>query len=330
MHPKDLVFRYCKFPHIKQIGYNLKKDILKELSLFLRANSNKDLIGKMFSKKVSYNNILFFEEMGFKINFNYNENSNSYDLILKNSIDMPPINITKQTYFHYKFVNYLKHKCVQKLFDDLGFLDENILKTDADMINKIYLSETEYIAIEFFEKNKIDPFTGILGEKLRIANTLLFDKEEKCKRYYFFWENLFLDQIYFEKFVNDIINFIKFFNETKEDIFEKKINLNIKNNEILIEDFNKLVEWKDNESSEKFYNYFKNDLENHKEGTLNLTELNLFIKKLDINFVKDENVLTYLNNLIFNIQNLYIENMTKKILMLENPIYGLLDNKEKN
>lgn len=322
MHPKDLVFRYCKFPHIKQIGYNLKKDILKELSLFLRANSNKDLIGKMFSKKVSYNNILFFEEMGFKINFNYNESSNSYDLILKNSIDMPPINIKKQTYFHYKFVNYLseqskKHKCLQKLFDDLGFLDENIFKIDSDMINKIYLSETEYISIEFFEKNKIDPFTGILGDKLRIANTLLFNKEEKCKRYYVFWENLFLDQLYFEKFVNDIINFIEF--------FEKKINLNIKNNEILIEDFNKIVEWKDDESSEKFYNYFKKDLENHKEGKLNLAELNLFIKNLDINFVKDENVLTYLSNLNFKIQNDYNEYLNKKILMLENPIYGLED-----
>jgi len=40
MHPKDIVFKYCKLPHLKQLGYNLKKDIMKEISIYLRSTPN--------------------------------------------------------------------------------------------------------------------------------------------------------------------------------------------------------------------------------------------------------------------------------------------------
>ena len=208
MHPKDIVFRYCKFPHIKQFGLNLKKDILKELSTFLRATPNKDLIERTFSKKVSYNNILFFEEMGFKLKFDYLEEANSYILILKNNVDMPPIQIKKQTYFHYKLVKQLyelskNNKYIKPLFDELGFLDENIFKIEYSyepyfkIVNKIYINEQEFISIEFFEKNRLNNYTGILSEKLRIANTILFD-QEKCQRAYVYWEDYITNEKYFE------------------------------------------------------------------------------------------------------------------------------------
>ena len=352
MHPKDIVFRYCKFQHIKQIGYNLKKDILKELSIFLRNSTNKDLIEKLFSKKVSYNNIFFFEEIGFKITFNYIEESNSYQLILKNSIDMPPINIKKQTYFHYKFVNQLmtinkKYKFLTKLFDELGFLDESIFKIEYTyepyfkMNNKIYINDNEYISIELFEKNKIDKYTGILSEKLRMANELIFNKEDKCQRFYVYWEHLLMEEKYFENYVNNIAIFIEDLTESHLEYFNKKFSRNMKeyanaiifNNSFLLEDLNKLIEWKDEESQARFYLYFKRSLtdigqiDKFQEGILSLSELNYYIKKLDTNYVKDESVLEYWGNINFNIlneyKNSYIDFTNKKDLIKENPIYGL-------
>lgn len=336
MHPKDLVFKYCKFPQIKQIGYNLKKDILKELSTILRSNTNKILIEKIFSKKITYNNIYFFEEMGFKLRFE------SGNLIFKNNIDMPPIPINQQLYFHYKFITKLRtfDKC-KIFFDDLGFLNENIYKIEYNfdpnyqIINKIFINENEYIQIEYFEKNKIDLYTGILRDKLRIANTLIFNTEEKCKRFYVFWEDNIDDDSYFETFINNIIDFIE---AQDNNINLKEYNLTTnKNNEILIEDLNKLIEWKDVTSpldnvtsSERYYIHFKKNLENHNEGYLNINELDLYISNLDLNFVKNDAVLKYLFNLNFKIQKDYnkklIDFMNKKIMMLENPCYGLFNN----
>lgn len=352
MHPKDIVFRYCKFQHIKQLGYNLKKDILKELSVFLRSSTNKDLIEKLFSKKISYNNIFFFEEMGFKITFKYIEESDSYQLILKNSIEMPPINIKKQTYFHYKFVNQLmtinkKHKFLSKLFDELGFLDESIYKIEYEsepyfkMNNKIYIKDNEYISIEFFEKNKINKYTGILSEKLRMANELIFNKEDKCHRFYVYWEHFLMDEKYFENYVNNIAIFIEDLTESHLEYFNKKFNRNMKdyanaiisNNSFLLEDLNKLIEWKDEESQARFYVYYKRSLtdigqiDKFQEGILSLSELNYYIKKLDTNYVKDEHTLEYWSNINFNIlneyKNSYIDFINKRELIKENPIYGL-------
>ena len=356
MHPKDIVFRYCKIPHIKQLGYNLKKDILKELSTFLRATPNKDLIERTFSKKVSYNNILFFEEMGFKLKFDYLEETDSYNLILKNNLDMPPIHVKKQTYFHYKFIKKLfeqskNNKYIKSLFDELGFLDENLFKIEYlyepyfKIINKIYINEQEYISIELFEKNRLDNYTGILSEKLRLANTILFN-QEKCKRAYVFWEDYLTNEQYFENYIKNIINFINDCNETVDEYFRENISFIGRNlinyaemitssnsSHILIEDINKLIEWKDSQSAERFYIVFKQSLgeldkiEDFKDGILNLEELNFYIQKLDINYVKDEKILNFLSNLNFNIQIAYnkavLAFMTKKMKMLETTVYGL-------
>ena len=325
MHPKDIVFRYCKIHHIKQLGYNLKKDIMKEISIYLRSTTNKETIEKLFSRvssKVCYNNILFFEEMGYKLKLEYQEDTNMYNIILKNSIDMPPIQIKPQVYFHYKLVNNLfekskKHAFLSKFFDENGFLDDTIFKIDYldKMLNKIYLNDTEYITIEFIEEKQKDKYTGYLSERLRIANTLIFGKEDKCKKFYLYLENLINDSSYFESFVDNIINFIEDYSvkpiQLKSDIL--KFN---ENNEISIEQLNEKIIW--NELI---------DLE-IKEGFLNLEQLNSFIQKLDLSKVKDNETLQYWKNFNLEIQNEYnkslINMMHKKIQLLENPIYVLL------
>jgi hypothetical protein len=327
MHPKDIVFRYCKIPHIKQLGYNLKKDIMKEISIYLRSTPNKEIIEKLFSRvssKVCYNNILFFEEIGFKLRLEYQEDTNMYNILLKNSIDMPPIQIKPQVYFHYKLVNKLfekskKHACLSKFFDENGFLDETIFKIDYldKMLNKIYLNDTDYITIEFIEETQKDKYTGYLSERLRIANTLIFGKEDKCKKFYLYLEILINNYDYFESFVDNIINFIEDYSvkpiQLKSDIL--KFN---ENNEISIEELNEKIKWNE-----------RIDLE-VKEGFLNLEQLNSFIQKLDLSKVKDNETLQYWKNFNLEIQNEYnkslINMMHKKIQLLENPIYGLSDN----
>jgi len=326
MHPKDIVFRYCKIPHIKQLGYNLKKDIMKEISIYLRSTPNKETIEKLFSRvssKICYNNILFFEEMGFKIRFEYQEDTNMYNLILKNSIDMPPIQIKPQVYFHYKLVNNLfekskMHICLAKFFDENGFLDDSIFKIEySDKIsNMIYLNETEYISIELIEEKQKDKYTGYFSERLRIANSLIFGKQDKCKKFYLYLENLINDSTYFESFVDNIICFIADYTikpiQIKSDIL--KFN---ENNEISIEELNEKIQW----------NKRGNDFE-RKEGLLNLEELDSYIKKLDLSMVKDKDTFQYWKNFNLEIQNEYrkslINIMHKKIQLLENPVYGLV------
>ena len=308
MHPKDLVFRYCKIPHIKQLGYNLKKDIMKEISIYLRSTPNKETIEKLFSRvssKVCYNNILFFEEMGFKIRFEYQEDTNMYNLILKNSIDMPPIEKSKM------------RTCLAKFFDENGFLDDTIFKIEySDKIsNMIYLNETEYISIELIEEKQKDKYTGYFSERLRIANSLIFGKQDKCKKFYLYLENQINDSAYFESFVDNIIGFIADYTikpiQIKSDIL--KFN---ENNEISIEELNEKIQW--NKRGDDF---------ERKDGLLNLEELDTYIKKLDLSMVKDKDTFQYWKNFNLEIQNEYRKSliiiMHKKIQLLENPVYGL-------
>ena len=328
MHPKDIVFRYCKLPHVKQLGYNLKKDILKEISIYLRNTVNKEAIEKIFSRassKICYNNILFFEEIGFKLRFEYQEDSNIYHLILKNSIDMPPIQIKPQTYFNYILVNKLfekskKHSCLSSFFDENGFLDESIFKIEYldKMSNKIYLNEIEYISIEFIEEKQKDKYTGYFSERLRIANSLIFGKE-KCKKFYLYLENLINDNNHFESFVDNIISFIEDYSMKPIQLKSDILKFNEKN-EISIEELNEKIIWNKREG-----------LIEVKEGLLNLEQLNSFIQKLDLTVVKDNETLIYWKNFNLEIQNNYnkllIDMMNKKIQLLENPVYGLsLDN----
>lgn len=325
MHPKDIVFRYCKIHYIKQLGYNLRKDIMKEISIYLRSTPNKETIEKLFSRvssKVCYNNILFFEEMGFKLRLEYQEDVNMYNIILKNSIDMPSIQIKPQVYFHYKLVKNLfekskKHICLSKFFDENGFLDDTIFKIDYldKMLNKIYLNDTEYITIEFIEEKQKDKYTGYLSERLRIANTLIFGQEDKCKKFYLYLENLINDSEYFESFVDNIINFIEDYSvkpiQLKSDIL--KFN---ENNEISIVELNEKIIWNN-----------RSEIIEVKEDFINLEQLNSFIEKLDLSTVKDNETLQYWRNFNLEIQNEYnkslINMMRKKIQLLENPIYGL-------
>ena len=310
---------------IKQLGYNLKKDIMKEISIYLRSTPNKETIEKLFSRvssKVCYNNILFFEEMGFKIRFEYQEDTNMYNLILKNSIDMPPIQIKPQVYFHYKLINNLFEKskmrtCLAKFFDENGFLDESIFKIDYldKMVNKIYLNDAEYITIEFIEETQKDKYTGYFSERLRIANSLIFGKQDKCKKFYLYLENLINDSAYFESFIDNIIGFIADYTikpiQIKSDIL--KFN---ENNEISIEELNEKIQW--NKRGDDF---------ERKDGLLNLEELDSYIKKLDLSMVKDKDTFQYWKNFNLEIQNEYrkslINIMHKKIQLLENPVYGL-------
>jgi len=363
MHPKDLVFIYCKFPHVKQLGYNLKKDILKEISLFLRSTPNKPNIEKAFfypSSKVNYNNILFFKEIGFELSFSSDNERNCYFMILKNSIDMPPIPIKKQTYFHYVLLDRLRQDLsLKKYYDSLGFFDENLIKIEYTfepyftMINKIFLNEKDYIAIEFFEKKHLNKYTGIFAEKLRISNILTFSKEEKCKRFYIFWENNINNEEYINNFINDIVFFIKNYYDSLENFIKDKIKTKIDINknifdmfylqdkEISISELNEMIQWKDEKMKNEFYIMFKLalmelgitsrdlNLENHKEGFLNKKEFNLYIQKLTTIFVKDESIIEYWCNLRSEIQkeiqNCHIEFMDSKLYYQENNVYGLED-----
>ena len=122
MHPKDLVFMYCKIQRIKQIGFTLKKDILKEISLFMRTSTNKELIDKTFSSlsaKINYNNILFFEEIGYDLQFDIDKEKDLILLNLKYAVSLPQIIIKKQTYFHYKLINsYNSKKCFHYIYQN--------------------------------------------------------------------------------------------------------------------------------------------------------------------------------------------------------------------
>ena len=236
MHPKDLVFMYCKLQRIKQIGITLKKDILIEISLFMRTSANKEVIDKTYSSlsaKINYNNIKFFEEIGFTLQFDIDDKNNIL-LTLKNAMTMPPFVIKKQTYFHYKLFNKLlqmsnDRPVLKKYFDSLGFFNEDLIKTDYifepffKMSNKIFLNEKDYIIIEYFEKNNLDKYAGIFSEKLRIGNILTFSKEDKCKKFYVFWENNINNISYFDNFINNIANFIEDYEETIESYFNKLV-----------------------------------------------------------------------------------------------------------
>jgi hypothetical protein len=347
MHPKDLVFMYCPISQIKKIGFTLKKDILKELSVFLRLNLNKNLIEKIFSK-INYNNILFFIEMGFNLNI-INKNNNYY-LIFKNAIEIPEILIKKQTYFNYKILSKLKEKTIiGNYFDSLGFFNENI-KIDFiydpffKIQTKIYLNEKDYIMIEYFEKNNVDKFTGILSDKLRIGNILNFSQEEKCKRFYVFWENYINDEVYFNNYVDNIVNFINDYHETpmtylmKNNLIDKR---NLSGNYLLmLLDDNKIkkqeiidnIKWKDPKLIFEFNVLFSAtllELGLEDNEYLELESYNLFIQKLSLIFVEDEKEINYWTNLSPTINKIYQiimkEYIKTKLHTIENSVYGLDD-----
>jgi hypothetical protein len=359
MHPKDLLFMYCKIQRIKQIGVTLKKDILKEISLFMRTSANKEVIDKTFSSlsaKINYNNILFFEEIGFTLQFDIDDKNNIL-LTLKNAMTMPPFVIKKQTYFHYKLFTRLlqmtKDKPVlKKYFDSLGFFNEDLIKTDYifepyfKMSNKIFLNEKDYIIIEYFEKNNLDKYAGIFSEKLRIGNILTFSKEEKCKKFYVFWENNINDLTYFDNFINNIVNFIEDYEETVDTYFYKNNKIDIRkldnkfikmlledNEKISIKELNKHINWKKSTSEEEMYTLFRIALyelnKDHQEGFLNRDEFNFYIQKLSLNFVINEEELKYWSNLNNTIQIEYrkciLEFMNCKIKQTNDMVFGLED-----
>ena len=347
MHPKDLVFMYCPISQIKKVGYTLKKDILKELSVFLRLNLNKNLIEKIFSK-VNYNNILFFIEMGFNLNI-INKNNNYY-LIFKNAIEIPEILIKNQTYFNYRILSKLREKTItSNYFDSLGFFNEYI-KIDYiydpffKIQIKIYLNEKDYIMIEYFEKNNVDKFTGILSDKLRIGNILNFSQEEKCKRFYVFWENNINDEVYFNNFIDNIVNFINDFHETpmtylmKNNLIDKR-NLSV-NYLLMLLDDNKIkkqelienIKWKDSKLIFEFNVLFSAtllELGLVDNEYLDLESYNLFIQKLSLIFVEDEKEINYWTNLSSLINKIYQiimkEYIKTKLHTMENSVYGLND-----
>jgi hypothetical protein len=347
MHPKDLVFMYCPISQIKKVGYTLKKDILKELSVFLRLNLNKNLIEKIFSK-VNYNNILFFIEMGF--NLNIIKKNNNYYLIFKNAIEIPEILIKNQTYFNYRILSKLREKTItSNYFDSLGFFNEYI-KIDYiydpffKIQIKIYLNEKDYIMIEYFEKNNVDKFTGILSDKLRIGNILNFSQEEKCKRFYVFWENNINDEVYFNNFIDNIVNFINDFHETpmtylmKNNLIDKR-NLSV-NYLLMLLDDNKIkkqeiidnIKWKDPKLIFEFNVLFSAtllELGLVDNEYLDLESYNLFIQKLSLIFVEDEKEINYWTNLSSLINKIYQiimkEYIKTKLHTMENSVYGLND-----
>ena len=364
MHPKDLVSIYCKFTNIKKIGYTLKKDILKELSIIFRSSTNKELIERAFfkpSSKVNYNNIFFLKEMGFDLKFIIDDINKCYSINLKNSIEMPPFPIKTQTYFHYLLIEKLQqislnNNKLKKYFDSLGFYDDNLIKLDfvlepnLKIINKIFLNDIDYIAIEYLESDHINKYTGLLSEKLRISNTLIFSKEEKCKRCYVFWENKINNIDYFNNFINDIVKFIENYYESLDNYLKYKIPENLdglelsknliemfylNNKTIKIDDLNKKIDWISKERQVEFHVLFKvalhqlGKLNAYEDGLLNKEEFDLYIQKLNIHFVKDDFVLEYWSNLKTKIQNEYqkclIEYMNNKIYYYENSVYGLED-----
>ena len=364
MHPKDLVSMYCKIYRIKQLGVTLKKDILKEISLFIRATANKEIIDKTFSSltaKINYNNLLFFEEVGFTLRFEFDNEKNIFLLILKNAIDMPSIVIKKQTYFHYRLFNKLlqlsnENPFLIKYFDSNGFFDENLIRTEYTfepyfkMSNKIFLNDKDYIIVEYFEKNNLDKYAGIFSEKLRIGNILTFSKEEKCKKFYVFWENNINNLSYFDNFINNIATFIKDYNENIDTYFYKNNSINIRkldktfikfllddHQKISVKELAKNINWKKTTSEEEMYTLFRialyeinqenKDHEEYQEGFLNREEFNFYIQKLSLNFVNDEKELKYWSDLNSSIQVEYRKCLLKFKKIEENNevVFGLED-----
>lgn len=360
MHPKDLLFMYCKIQRIKQIGVTLKKDILKEISIFMRTSANKEVIDKTYSSlsaKVNYNNIKFFEEIGFGLNFEIDKEKNLILLNLKYAVTLPQIIIKKQTYFHYNLINKLlllsnEKPFLKKYFDSLGFFNEDLIKTDYifepffKMSNKIFLNEKDYIIIEYFEKNNLDKYAGIFSEKLRIGNILTFSKEEKCKKFYVFWENNINELSYFDNFINNIVDFIEDYEETVDTYFYKNNKIDMRkldnifmetlledNGKISVKELNKNINWKTPRSEEELYTLFRIALyelnKEHQEGFLNREEFNFYIQKLSLNFVINEEELKYWSNLNNTIQIEYrkciLEFMNSKISQTNDMVFGLED-----
>ena len=367
MEPKMLVSLYCKIPYIKNIGFNLKGDILKEISSFLSLNKDnekknkekKEEIEKIFSKptsKISYNNILFFKEIGFTCKINCSQGN--YYLILKNSTENFQFMINRQTYFNYILIDNIKNKFninnkFKKFFNPLGFVNENLIKIEHSFETvfritcKIYFKNNEYICVELLERDNLDKYGGIHIEQLRIGKLISFPNDEKCKRFYVFWDTHLTNNNYIEYFMKNLISFIEDYDETEEEYFlkNKTENLNTNynlikvlltnNNSITVDEINGLILWKDNIKEKEFYILFKASLvelglfENYKDGYLNHNELLIYISKLNLYFVKDEIVLSYWCNLNDRIQKEYQNSLReyykRKLSLMEKPVFGMND-----
>jgi len=339
--------------------------------------------------KFHWNNYVFFVKVGYDVQISYD--SEKAFIFLDNT----KIPIKLQDYFHLLFVNKIKkYKITKKWFEDDYLLKsiitiEDRIKTDlnktyrTDMMIKV--DETKYVCIEFFEKHHYDiDDLDFVKERNRMLNILYNNNNEDRQIVHFsvFWSQHLADEKYIDAFIKNLVKIITEYTDVSYerkwciDSMNKYINdhklaeifydsFKNKNNPLVdFYDFtNLLIEWKDNDSKNKYIKEFKKYIEILKkdyddkiitddldfletENKLELSETDKviapiyyesnkltynglfeFISNLSVKYLVDHRCKSKLNQLFKNITTGFIEGIQERQKQLnslnDNKIYGL-------
>jgi hypothetical protein len=281
----------------------------------------KDVNWCKSNKRIHYNTWLYYKYNGYNPEL-INDHNIKYYIIL-NKIKIK-INIRVQDFFFIKFmIKFIKKKNVKNWLCDKYLVDDKVLIEYPIITHKneknyrvdylLNISDDNYVCIEFFEnahKCKDDP--DLKKEKNRIYS-IIHDSDNRYKRYLFFsifWEEKLSDENYFTDFVKIIYNKIEEYKDINNEriwciaginkfINNKIISENIydsyegKNKTVInIDELNKVIGFKDENSIKKHYEQFIKDVNelvnfynDHNESiiinNLDLDELNLDESDLD-------------------------------------------------
>ena len=287
--------------------YKTNQEIVKELKEPLKNVkwSNKNFI---------WDNFIFYKIIG--MNPYIEIKDKKYYVIINNIY----IQIKEQSYFEILFVDKIK-KYMKDWFDDQEFLRDDIIYFEnnyLDKTNKLYridmkikVSDTKFIAVEYFEKYHYDiDNIDLRNEESRLLHIL--NKNEIVK-IFIFWTTKLTDKKYFNKFIKEVYNTINIYKNIDDEEFwiVREINNYVKNytlskcffeaynnnNEPIIDldEINSLIKFKDDEYKEKHYEKFINDIKLLTENDLSI-DIDIDDGDSDVEIIEETKTELYYSN----------------------------------